>query len=258
MSVLDTTDLSLSLDRETYVRELRTGQLQLRTLAHQLYEAKRSAIVVFEGWDAAGKGGGIRRLTEMLDPRGYQVFTIAAPAGDDATHHYLWRVWRRLVPPDEKQILIFDRSWYGRVMVERLEGFATEKEWKRAYREINDFERQLTDFGTIVIKFWLHISPEEQLARFESRKVTPRKAWKLTDEDWRNRDKWNQYAEAANDMLVKTSTLRAPWVIVEANDKYYARVKIVRELVGTISAAIGIEPPAVPRKKRKNNDHKKD
>ena len=258
MSVLDTLDLSLSLDRETYVRELRTRQLQLRILARQLYETKRSVIVVFEGWDAAGKGGAIRRLTEMLDPRGYLVSTIAAPAGDDATHHYLWRFWRRLVPAGEKQIQIFDRSWYGRVMVERLENFATDEEWKRAYREINDFERQLTDFGTIVVKFWMHISSEEQLARFESRKTTPRKAWKLTDEDWRNRDRWKDYAVAVDDMLVKTSTLRAPWVIVEANDKYHARVKVVRVLVETIAAALGIEPPAVTRKKRKNDNLRKD
>ncbi|MBT8137874.1 MAG: hypothetical protein KJO54_12725 [Gammaproteobacteria bacterium] len=245
MSSLDTVDLSVSIDADSYVHELRRAQLQLRTLAYELYKAKRSVIVVFEGWDAAGKGGNIRRLTEMLDPRGYQVFTIAAPTGDDATHHYLWRFWRRLLPPDEKQILIFDRSWYGRVMVERLEGFAAEEEWKRAYREINDFERQLTDFGTIVLKFWIHISREEQLERFENRRNTPRKAWKLTDEDWRNRDKWDDYAAAVNEMLVKTSTLRAPWVIVEGNDKYYARVKTVKVLVQAIADALEMEPPTV-------------
>ncbi|MDH3587890.1 MAG: hypothetical protein OEQ74_00665 [Gammaproteobacteria bacterium] len=256
MSVLDTVDLSLTLDRKTYVRELRMKQLQLRLLAYELYKKKRSVVIVFEGWDAAGKGGNIRRLTEMLDPRGYQVFAIAAPTGDDATHQYLWRFWRRLLPPEEKQILIFDRSWYGRVTVERLEGFAKEAEWKRAYREINDFERQLTDFGTVVVKFWLHLSREEQLARFESRKTTPRKAWKLTDEDWRNREKWNQYAEAVNDMLVKTSTLRAPWTIVEGNDKYHARVKTVSVLVDAMANSLGIEPPDVPGGKHKGTNKK--
>lgn len=257
MSVLDTLDLTLSLDRKKYVHELRTQQLHLRMLAHELYEKGRSVVVVFEGWDASGKGGNIRRLTEMLDPRGYQVFAMAAPAGDDATHHYLWRFWRRLMPPDEKQILIFDRSWYGRVMVERLEGFATEQEWKRAYREINDFERQLTDFGTVVVKFWLHISQDEQLARFESRKRTLRKAWKLTDEDWRNREKWDQYSEAANDMLVKTSTLSAPWTIVEGNDKYFARVKTISVLVDSIAAAMDIKLSALLGKKSKADNRKK-
>lgn len=253
MSVLDTVDLSQSLDRETYIRTLRIRQLQLRLLAYELYKAKRSVVIVYEGWDAAGKGGNIRRLTEMLDPRGYQVHSIAAPAGDDAMRHYLWRFWRRLVPPEDKQVLIFDRSWYGRVLVERLEGFARPDEWKRAYREINDFERQLTDFGTVVVKFWLHISREEQLRRFERRKETPRKAWKLTDEDWRNRDKWDEYAGAVNDMLVKTSTLRAPWTIVEGNDKYHARVRTVSVLTEAIAASLGIEPPDVLNRKRGKN-----
>lgn len=248
MSILDTIDLSVTLDRESYERELRIGQLQLRHLAHELYVAKRSAIVVYEGWDAGGKGGNIRRLTQMLDPRGYEVFTIAAPKGEDATHHYLWRFWRRLRPPDEKQLLIFDRSWYGRVMVERIEGFATPAEWQRAFREINDFERQLTDFGIVVVKFWLHISQEEQLKRFEDRRDTANKTWKLTDEDWRNRNRWDDYAQAVDDMLVKTSTLRAPWTIVEGNDKWYARVKTIRTLVDAISSGLGIEPITITPK----------
>ena len=168
----------------------------MRELAHQLYLEKRSMIVAFEGWDAAGKGGAIRRFTEHLDPRGYEVFPIAAPQGDSAARHYLWRFWRRIKPPGERQILIFDRSWYGRVLVERVEGFATEAEWRRAYGEINDFEGQLIDAGMAVAKIWVHISLEEQLRRFEARKLTPHKQWKLTDEDWRNREKWSQYEEA--------------------------------------------------------------
>jgi AMP-polyphosphate phosphotransferase len=200
-------------------------------------------ITVYEGWDAGGKGGNIKRVTEKLDPRGYEVFPIAAPQGEDKTHHYLWRFWRRLKPPDEKQILIFDRSWYGRVMVERLEGFCTESEWKRAYREINEFERQLVDYGAIIAKFWIHISKEEQLARFEGRQETPYKAWKLTDEDWRNRQKWDSYEEAINDMLLKTSTLTAPWTVVEGDCKWWARVKALRTLVDLLTQELNYVPP---------------
>jgi len=185
---LQTLDLSLSLDRQTYLESLVRYQLQLRELAFQLYAQKRTLVIVYEGWDAAGKGGNIKRVTEKLDPRGYEVMPIAAPQGEDKTHHYLWRFWRRLKAPDEKQILIFDRSWYGRVMVERIEGFCTEEEWKRAYREINQFERQLVDFGMILVKFWIHISQEEQLRRFQERQDIDYKQWKITDEDWRNRE----------------------------------------------------------------------
>ncbi|MGC9357915.1 MAG: hypothetical protein ACP5GX_08615, partial [Anaerolineae bacterium] len=163
--MLENVDLSKSLTKSEYKRDLVRYQLQLRELAYQLYVNKRVLVVVYEGWDAAGKGGNIKRVTEKLDPRGYEVFSIAAPKGNDATHHYLWRFWRRLKPPDEKQVLIFDRSWYGRVLVERIEGFCTEEEWKRAYREINEFERQMVDFGWMIAKFWIHISPEEQMAR---------------------------------------------------------------------------------------------
>lgn len=241
--MLDTIDLDRQLTREEYVRDLIYHQLQLRTLAYQLYVQKRPLVIVFEGWDAAGKGGAIKRITERLDPRGYEVFPIAAPQGEDRTHHYLWRFWRRLEAPDEKQILIFDRSWYGRVMVERLEGFCTEDAWKRAFREINEFERQLVDFGTILVKFWVHISKEEQLKRFQFRQETPYKAWKLTDEDWRNRDKWDAYAQAVDDMLLRTSTLTAPWTIVEGNDKWYARVKMLRTLVDVVSRELDYELP---------------
>ena len=206
--MLSSIDLSLKLDRETYVREMTRYQVQLRELAYQVYQQKRPVVVVYEGWDAAGKGGNIRRLTEKIDPRSYTVFPISAPSGEDKTHHYLYRFWRRL--PERGHIAIFDRSWYGRVLVERVEGFCKEAEWKRAYREINSFERQLHEYGTIIVKYWLHISRDEQLRRFEERKRTGYKAWKLTDEDWRNRAKWGDYEAATNEMLLKTSTLTAP------------------------------------------------
>jgi polyphosphate kinase 2 (PPK2 family) len=231
MSLLHKVDLSLKLDRTEYSSRMLDSQLQARTLARRLYDEKRLLIAVFEGWDGAGKGGAIRRFTEKLDPRGYQVYPIAAPKGDDKTHHYLWRFWRRLLPPQERQILLFDRSWYGRVLVERVEGFAREEQWRRAYQEINNFERQLIDSGAVLAKFWFHVSPEEQLRRFEARRETPYKRWKLTDEDWRNRERWSDYESAVEDMLVKTSTLKAPWTIVEGNDKCWARVKVMETLV---------------------------
>lgn len=237
--MLETVDLSITLDRETYKRELAASQVRLRELAFELYRNQRSLVIVYEGWDASGKGGNIRRLTGKLDPRGYQVYSIAAPEGEDKTHHYLWRFWRRLKAPEEKQITVFDRSWYGRVMVERVEGFAKSDEWKRAYREINEFERQLQDAGILMAKFWLHISPEEQLRRFEARKGTPHKTWKLTDEDWRNREKWDDYRKAVEEMLIRTSTLRAPWTIVESNDKCHARVKTLKTLIAILEDAFG-------------------
>ena len=251
--MLETVDLSKSLSKGEYKRELIRCQLQLRELAYQLYEQKRTLVIVYEGWDAGGKGGNIKRVTERLDPRGYEVFSIAAPKGDDATHHYLWRFWRRLKPPDEKQVLIFDRSWYGRVMVERIEGFCNEAEWRRAYREINEFERQLVDTGGIVVKFWIHISSDEQLRRFEGRRNTPYKEWKLTDEDWRNRQKWDDYERAVEDMLLRTSTITAPWTIVEGNDKKHARVKALRTLVDTLSKELDYQPvdPHVAKEKKK-------
>jgi polyphosphate kinase 2 (PPK2 family) len=256
--MLETVDLNQALTKEEYRTQRNRYQLQLRELAYQLYEQRRTLVVVYEGWDAAGKGGNIKRVTGRLDPRGYEVFSIAAPKGDDATHHYLWRFWRRLKPPDEKQILIFDRSWYGRVMVERLEGFCTEEEWRRAYREINEFERQLVDFGMILVKFWIHISPEEQLRRFEAREDTPYKAWKLTDEDWRNRQKWDEYEEAVEDMLLRTSTITAPWTVVEGNQKWYARVKALRTLVEVLSKELDYQPaePKVKKKKKKKKKKK--
>ncbi|MGB5549457.1 MAG: hypothetical protein WBO74_03100 [Thermoanaerobaculia bacterium] len=234
--MLPTVDLSKRLEREEYRQRILDCQLKLRELAFRLYQEKRSLIVVVEGWDAAGKGGSIRRAIEKIDPRGYEVYSIAAPEGEDRTHHYLWRFWRRLKSPDDKQIVIFDRSWYGRVLVERVEGFATESEWKRAYREINHFERQLTDHGMILVKLWFEISAEEQLRRFEARRETPHKQWKLTEEDWRNRRKWGLYEEALIDMLRKTSTLTAPWTIIEGNDKLWARVKTQETLIAALEA----------------------
>jgi polyphosphate kinase 2 (PPK2 family) len=245
--MLETLDLSKKLDRTAYVRELTRRQIQLRELGYQVYVQKKPVIIVFEGWDAAGKGGAIKRITEKLDPRGYVVYPISAPQGEDKTHHYLYRFWRRL--PERGQIAIFDRSWYGRVLVERVEKFAADEEWKRAFKEINSFERQLRDFGAIVAKFWLHISREEQLRRFDERKAIGYKAWKLTDEDWRNRDKWAAYEEAVEDMLVKTSTRTAAWCLVEGNDKYWARAKVLSKLVQILSAELKFNPADPLRRK---------
>jgi polyphosphate kinase 2 (PPK2 family) len=246
--MLETVDLTLKMGRAEYVREITRRQIQLRELGYQVYQKKRPVILVFEGWDAAGKGGAIKRVTEKIDPRGYVVYPISAPQGEDKTRHYLYRFWRRL--PERGQIAIFDRSWYGRVLVERVEGFAKEEEWKRAYKEINGFERQLCDFGAIVAKFWIHISREEQLRRFEERKGSGYKAWKLTEEDWRNRDKWPAYEEAVEEMLVKTSTTAAPWTLVEGNDKYWSRTKVLSRLVEILSKNLPYKPADPLRKKK--------
>lgn len=247
--MLQRIDMNKVVDKVEYDQQLEPLQDQLQALGHDLYERRRTTVIVFEGWDAAGKGGAIRRLTQEVDARGYEVYPIAAPAGEDKTHHYLWRFWRRLKPPEEKQIQIFDRSWYGRVLVERVEGFCSEPEWKRAYREINEFERQMVDSGMILIKFWLHTTQDEQLRRFEERQNTPAKSWKLTDEDWRNREKWPLYESAVTDMLMKTSTIHAPWTVVEANDKYYARLKVLRTVVDTVTHDLGVKLPGKKKKK---------
>jgi polyphosphate kinase 2 (PPK2 family) len=237
--MLEIIDLSQALDKESYRREVDRYQTWMRMLGYHLYYEKRPAVIVFEGWDAAGKGGAINRLTERLDPREFVVHPIGAPRGDDAEKHYLWRFWRRL--PERGNIAIFDRSWYGRVMVERVEGLSTPVEWQRAYREIKDFEAQLVGFGTIVIKFWLHISKEEQLRRFQDRQTEPNKAWKLTDEDWRNREKWDQYEAAVEEMLIRTTTATAPWTITPANDKYFARVQVLKTVVERFARELHVD-----------------
>ena len=252
--MLETVDLTRKLGRKEYVCEVTRRQIQLRELGYQVYQQKRPVILVFEGWDAAGKGGVIKRITEKIDPRAYVVYPISAPEGEDKTRHYLYRFWRRL--PERGQIAIFDRSWYGRVLVERVEGFAAENEWKRAFKEINAFERQLRDFGSILAKFWIHISREEQLKRFKQRKAIGYKAWKLTDDDWRNRGKWGAYEEAVEEMLVKTSTGTAPWCLVEGNDKYWARAKVLAKLVAILSAALQYQP-SDPLRRGKNKGRKK-
>ncbi|MBI2571249.1 MAG: hypothetical protein HYV63_29950 [Candidatus Schekmanbacteria bacterium] len=233
-------DPTHSLTREQYDQELLEHQVALRLLAHQAYLQRRPVVIVFEGWDAAGKGGTIKRLTERLDPRGYVVHAIGKPLGEDATRHYLWRFWARL--PELGQIAIFDRSWYGRVLVERVEGFCSESDWRRAYHEIVQFEQQLQDFGAILLKFWMNISQDEQLRRFEDRSTDGMKHWKLTDEDWRNRGKWDDYEHAVRDMIRETSTAAAPWTVVDGNFKWYARVKVLRTVRERLSEALDFEP----------------
>jgi polyphosphate kinase 2 (PPK2 family) len=237
VGILGRVDLTRRLDQKEYEQKLDRLQAKIHLLGFEVYSQKRPVVLVFEGWDAAGKGGAIQRITEKLDPRGFVVHAIAAPSGDDKAHHYLYRFWRRL--PPRGAIAIFDRSWYGRVLVERVEGFARPDEWQRAYAEINEFERQLVEFGTIICKFWVHLSPEEQLRRFEERQNVPYKAWKLTDEDWRNREKWPQYEQAADEMLMRTSTPAAPWTIVESEDKRFGRIKALQTVVLRLEDELG-------------------
>ena len=221
--------------KEDYKAALKAEQRKLRELEMEMYQKRIPLMLMYEGWDAAGKGGNIRRVTYALDPRGFDVHPIASPSPDEKNRHYLWRFWTKL--PKTGHICIFDRTWYGRVMVERLEGFCTEKEWRRAYHEINEFERMLTDSGTVLLKFWLHIDQDVQLERFTNRENTPEKQWKITDEDWRNRDKWPEYEAAVDELLQKTSTKNAPWYIIESNDKKYARIKTLRIIVKAIEKA---------------------
>lgn len=229
-------DLSLHLDKEDYKQRLRQTQVELRKLQLSVFKSNVPVLVIFEGWDAAGKGGAIKRLTDTLDPRNYKVNTFAAPTQEELQHHYLWRFWRHI--PEAKTIGIFDRSWYGRVLVERIEGFATEIEWRRAYQEINEFEAQLKDSGYVLVKFWLHISQDEQLKRFEERKTDTFKQYKLTEEDWRNRDKWDLYYVSVNQMIARTSTSAAPWTIIPGNDKYYARLKVIETVIDAVKAQL--------------------
>jgi polyphosphate kinase 2 (PPK2 family) len=206
-------------------------------LEHEIYVRRVPVVIAYEGWDAAGKGGNIRRLTQNLDPRGYEVVPVAAPNDIEKAHHYLWRFWLQM--PKAGHITIFDRSWYGRVLVERVEGFCTEAQWRRAYREINGMEQHLAHFGAIVLKFWLHIDPDEQLRRFREREGMLHKQWKMTDEDWRNREKLDQYRGAVEEMLYRTSTPYAPWTIVESNCKRHARVKVLETVCKAIRKHIG-------------------
>lgn len=231
-TILEKADLSLSISREEYSKELKKHQNRIRNLEHEVYLRRIPVVIVYEGWDAAGKGGNIKRLTQKLDPRGYEVLPIAAPNDIEKKHHYLWRFWKEI--PKAGHIGIFDRSWYGRVLVERVEHFCSEAEWRRAYREINEFEEQLFNFGAVIVKFWLQISKDEQLRRFEERQSTPHKKWKITEEDWRNREKWDAYLSAVNEMLYRTSTSYAPWTIVESNSKHYARIKALKTTITAI------------------------
>ena len=236
MPKLSDVDLSVTISEEEYKKKLKKLQSRLEVLHNTIYQLKIPVVLCYEGWDAAGKGGNIRRIAAPLDPRGFTVQPIASPLPPELNRQYLWRFWTRL--PRTGHITIFDRTWYGRVMVERIEGFCSEKDWQRAYNEINEFERQLTDWGAVVIKFWIHIDQETQLARFTDRQNTPEKQWKITEEDWRNREKWPQYETAVNEMLQKTSTENAPWYIIESDDKLYARIKTMEIVVHTLEKAI--------------------
>lgn len=227
-TILDTLDMDSKLGPEDYARKLAVYQGRINRQSRRLVKKQRSVIVVFEGSDAAGKGGAIRRLTHAIDARQYRVIPIAAPTDEERAHHYLWRFWRHI--PRRGRFTIYDRSWYGRVLVERVEQFATEAEWRRAYKEINDFEYQLVDSGVVLVKFWLHITPDEQLRRFEERERSPYKQFKITQEDYRNRAKANDYEAAASEMIERTSTEYCPWTIVEANDKRFARIKVLRTI----------------------------
>jgi polyphosphate kinase 2 (PPK2 family) len=235
-SVLDKTDLSKSITRDEYGEALKEYQKLILELEHEVYLKRVPVVVVYQGWDAAGKGGNIKRLVQKMDPRGYEVVTTAAPNDVERAHHYLWRFWGKV--PKAGHIAIFDRSWYGRVLVERVEGFCREDEWRRAYREINEMEEQWVHFGTVLIKFWLHIDKNEQLRRFEERQNTPYKQWKISDEDWRNRQKWDRYKEAVDEMLVRTSTSHAPWTVIESNSKLYARIKVLKTVVKEVQKAL--------------------
>lgn len=225
-TLLDTLDLSQTLSEEKYKTQLEKYQGKLNLLYRKAKAKELSAILVFEGWDAAGKGGVIRRITSAMDARDYQIIPIAAPTEDERAQHYLWRFWRHL--PRAGRVTIFDRSWYGRVLVERVEGFAKEDEWKRAFNEIVNFEEQLNKHGILLLKFWVHIDKDEQMKRFELRQKTSYKHYKITDEDFRNRERWNDYEIAANEMIERTGTEFAPWHLIEANDKKFARIKALK------------------------------
>lgn len=229
-----------SIPGRTHDRAIDAFHRSLQAIQQAYFATGDRAVIVFEGWDAAGKGGTIRRLTAAMDPRAFHVWPIGAPIDREKGKHYLFRFWQRL--PDPGTIAIFDRSWYGRVLVERVEGLATEVEWRRAYDEINGFERVLTDDGVRVVKFYLHIDPEEQLKRFRSRLENPYKRWKLSYEDFRNRRRWSDYVAAVEEMVSRTSTEAAPWVVIPANDKKYARVNAIGGVVDVLAAGVDLSP----------------
>ena len=228
--------LDKDMEEQEYKDELERLQEHLGELHNRLYRKQVPVIIAYEGWDAAGKGGNIKRITGALDPRGYEVHPIASPEPHEKARHYLWRFWTRL--PKTGHIAIFDRTWYGRVMVERLEGFCSENDWKRAYNEMNEFEKELHDWGAVIIKFWVQIDKDTQLARFNDRQNTPGKQWKITEEDWRNREKWDAYEDAVNEMIQKTSTAYAPWYILESVDKKYARIKALKIVIEELEKAL--------------------
>ncbi|WP_319506959.1 polyphosphate:AMP phosphotransferase [uncultured Methanolobus sp.] len=231
-SILEKVDLNKSLSYKEYKKEKKICQKKIEKLQYELFKNRIPLIVLFEGWDASGKGGGIRRLAQKLNPRLYRVIPVGVPSMNELARHYLWRFYNEI--PEAGHIGIYDRSWYGRVLVERVEDLCNEHEWKRAYREINEFEEILSNYGSIIIKFWMHMDKQEQLKRFKQRENTSYKQWKITPDDWRNRDKWDLYLSAADEMLQKTSTSWAPWTIVESNDKYYARIKIFHTVIELI------------------------
>jgi polyphosphate:AMP phosphotransferase len=234
-SLLGALDMTLRLDKRDYEEQLVTEQARLAGLLRNKRMRHHALVAVFEGNDAAGKGGAIRRVAAALDPRQYSIVPIAAPTEEARAQPYLWRFWRHI--PARGKFTIFDRSWYGRVLVERVEGFCSPADWMRAYGEINDFEEQLRNAGVVVVKFWLAIDPQTQLERFQEREQIPFKRYKITEEDWRNRDKWDVYSEAVGDMVDRTSTEIAPWTLVEANDKRWARVKVLRTINQALEAA---------------------
>ncbi len=236
-TVLDALDMTQTLSKRDYKTNLSRQQGRLAVLQRKARARGISTVLVFEGWDAAGKGGAIRRLTRALDARQVQVMPVAAPTDEEQAQHYLWRFWRQLGRAG--RVLVYDRSWYGRVLVERVEGYAQPDEWRRAYAEIRDFEDQVIRHGIVLCKFWLHVTPEEQLSRFQTREQIAYKRWKLTDEDWRNRERWDDYALAVNEMVERTSTHFAPWTLVEANDKRFARVKVIQTVADALEKALG-------------------
>ncbi|NKB34088.1 MAG: polyphosphate:AMP phosphotransferase [Pseudomonadales bacterium] len=238
LTVLDSVDLSLELTEKEYESQIVQLQRKLHDLAWKMQAAKRSTVLVFEGWDAGGKGSAIRRITTAIDARLYRVIPIAAPTDEELAHHYLWRFWRHI--PRAGYITMYDRSWYGRVLVERVEGFAQPHEWLRSYQEINNFEEHLADRGIQLAKFWIHIGKDEQLKRFKEREIDPRKQHKITEEDWRNRERWDEYKVAVNDMVAHTSTGYAPWTLVSGNDKKNARVQILQTICNRLEECLQI------------------